>query len=180
MTTHPDVVLDPTFTHDEVARIREALDSWERRGPDVRFAVRTAPDRDGLASTAAAGGDPNTIYVVREIAHSCAVPYSGGTAVPIAYTVWNVNGSTSTCLDADRLDEAEPGQANVFKAVVAHELGHSFGLAHDDVGVPERAPESIMTTHHEDEPADGEVTCIDARRVAAHFTLPVPEDCAAR
>ena len=182
MTTHPTVVLDPTFTPAEVAQIRAGLASWDQRGPSVALAIQTASDRDTLANAAASGGEPNTIYVVREIAHSCAVLYSGGSdpAEPIAFTVWNPNGSTSTCLDADRLDAAEPGQANVFKAVVAHEIGHSFGLAHDDVGVAAGAPESIMTTYHQNEPADGEVTCRDVRGVAAHFALAVPAACAAR
>jgi hypothetical protein len=179
MTTHPRVVLDPDFSPPEIAQIRAGLGSWERKGPGVSFTIEVAADHASLEEEAQSSPTPNTVYVLRESDHFCAVPYlASAPSVPIAFTSWNPNGSTVTCLDADRLDAAEPGQATVFKAVAAHEIGHSFGLAHDDVGVASGAPESIMTTYHQNEPADGEVTCIDARGVAARFGGVLPAACA--
>jgi hypothetical protein len=160
MDTHPGLVIDTAFTSAEMAQVMDAVAAWEAIGPDVRFAV-TEADHAAVGRAGATSPDDDTIYLQRRTEGGCAIALGAYAGL----TVWSNTTSTQTCVDAGELDADGASRPRELQAVVAHELGHSLGLWHIDVGLPDH-PVSIMTTWHQDEPLDGLPTCLDSNDVA--------------
>ena len=165
-----------------------AVTGWEAVSPEVSITVSYMTHEE-INSTWPLHPDDDTIYLQRMVDGQCVANESGGICSGeingfAGITRWISSGldySVAMCVNADELD-TDTAQPFVLQGVVAHELGHAMGsgpaypqgLWHVNDGVadpgpvhnPADHPVSIMTTWHENEPANGLPTCLDANNLA--------------
>jgi hypothetical protein len=165
MTVHPIVWIDSSFTVDEMTEIDAGLTSWETSGVDVRFERRIIGHADIIG--AALDHPANSIFVAKlhgTHGADCPTPpradFDGNTAV-----TYSDYGSSTICIDVDYADAHPIG----WRGMVAHELGHVFGLSHDS------HRDSVMFPIYVDQSA--EVTCRDVQAFSAAWGQPVPARC---
>jgi hypothetical protein len=120
------VLVDPAFSHDEQAKVIEALSSWEAAVP-VHLSARIASCsgiEDGTICTHASTHE--------EVAAKQAVADGVGLAITVREKTWShaVDGG-EVFVDVPTV---EAGYAEDFQRIVAHELGHAMQLEHDAPG----------------------------------------------
>jgi hypothetical protein len=112
-----NVLIDPTFTPDQIRAIKDQLEKWKNAGgANVTFNEVEVSEAGGGATT----GDPPILFIMRE------VPRTGGATAQGETRGFSFEGNRG-----DSTVEINPGVTNAtaFNHVVSHELGHTFGLA---------------------------------------------------
>ena len=169
LDTHPTLIIDSSFTPAEMTQVTAAILAWESVDSNVHFTVQIG-SHDDIGQRGATSPADDTIYFQRLTADGCEADLATWAGI----TQWTENYSTISCVNADELDSESDVRPLGLQACVAHELGHSLGLWHIDEGVPSH-PVSIMTTYHQDEPANALPTCLDVNDVAqVHHLAGVP------
>ncbi len=162
-TLHPSVVIDDSFTPEELAGILDGLAAWEAAVPQIRFTAGTLP-HGAIYGAAVSERFADAIYIQRnEGIHDRSCP--GWTDIgddAVARTFRKHDSDQAIiCIDATFLN-AHEGR---WKAIAMHEVGHALRLDH-------MAPPSVMVPTYPDIADD--VTCQDKRAIAAAWSLPPP------
>jgi hypothetical protein len=120
------VLVDPAFSHDEQAKVMEAISSWEAAVP-VHLSARIqscSGIQDGTICTHASTHD--------EVAAKQGVADGIGLAITLRENTWShsIDGG-EVFVDVPTV---EAGYADDFQRVIAHEMGHAMHLEHDVPG----------------------------------------------
>lgn len=175
MTLQPRLVVDDNFTDEEAAALVEAVDGWTAVVPDVRAQSYTRMSHAKIEEFARQSSlADDEILVLATSATDCpAGPMPSG-ELGVRHE-GSSNDSSIICVNVDGArargaHEAHATVRDVFRATFSHELGHAFGLHHDD-----SRPLIMNSESHED--VRTVATCEDARKLADVWGLSVAEIC---
>ena len=152
LTTHPQVVLDASFTPAEVEGILDGLDSWHRAVPEITFSTASLGHAEIIG--AALGRDyGDTIYIVRNegVYDNCPgwrrVIGEGAAAREFSHL-----DQAIICIDATYLNDHE----GKWKQVTMHEVGHALHLPH----MPAPSVMAVPYGNIADEPSPSDIAAL--------------------
>jgi hypothetical protein len=173
-TIYPYVALDEDFQGYELQRVYEAMGEWEDATP-ARFRVHIVSHADILTG---AQSDVADVVMIR-LGLDEPMPKECGpmSTWMMADTFFPTDSDHSTiCFHSAAMLASDtllgPGHS-VYKAVVAHELGHTMGLVHAAATPAEPA---LMYWSDAPEMFD-KPTCIDLVQFAERWPIKLPEEC---
>lgn len=178
LTTHPDVIIDDSFTPSELRGVYGGMDSWSEHAPNVSFTPTLVTHAEAIR-LALRNDTDNTIWVVRVTSAmdgDCpgSVDRSGLPFTNAIAGAWTraSNGSVVICMDAVYLNEHQGiWTADGWRSVMAHELGHAFGLQHNTT-----SSETVMYPKYGELQAD-DVTCDDVADFVRRWGYALPAEC---
>ncbi len=173
-TTHPTVYVDSSFSDAETLSVEAGLASWETV-PSVSF-TRVYVSHEEILAMARSNSLEDTIYLILNVGRhdhaNCPTEKGeiGDEAAAWTAVAAHMPSSSTICFDITYLDNAELVDPGEWAGAVEHEIGHSFGMAHDDSGpATVMYPRADLIAH--------ELTCEDEKKFDAIWHNGMSERC---